>query len=145
MHKCCCTPLLTLILLFLQLFRAQSRQMLHLSSIRSSHVWSDCVSAQYHWAKQGRLIHIALVYIALAQINCRLCSERAVRLFAHLLWNRLSVHKAIMGDYTQRACWVFLCEMFALAQYGAIITLTTCFYMWFLISHISQIYRTHKE
>lgn len=132
----------------MQLAHHRDVQMLYLISIRCSHVWSNCFSSISHWAKSVCLTHIALVYIALAQI-CKLCCERSVRLFTHLLWNSgwkdwPSVHKAIIGDYTQRACWVFPCKLFALAQYGAIITLTTCFYMWFLISHISQIYRTHK-
>ncbi len=92
--------------------------------------------------------HIAVVYIALAQI-CKLCCERSGRLFARLLWtsgwkDRPSVHKAITGDYTQRACWVFPRELFALAQYGAIITLTTCFMCDFNFSYQPDLQNTQR-
>lgn len=110
-------------------------------SISFIHVWSDCVSAQYNTDLSKR----ALVYIASAQI-CKLCRVRSILLFVLLLWNSgwmswPCVHKTIITDYTPSWLLAFPCQMFALAQYGAFITLTT----WVLISRISQIYRTHKE
>lgn len=111
-------------------------------SISFIHVWSHCVSAQYNTDACKRA---PLVYIASAQI-CKLCRVRSIRLFALLLWNSgwrswPCVYKTIITDYTPSCLLAFPRHLFALAQYGAIITLTT----WVLISRICQIYRTHKE